>query len=184
VTTRLTLKILQQLGVVVPQLRCLLRDHLELVCDLGELAAGRRQACRGCAQVTLQLRHPRLERRLLTSGGLGSVPSGGFGGSYGSLGPLRSLFSRRSRSELLDLRLGESQPRRQRVLLGGSCCSSGLGGGGAVLRRLADGFKGRPCRRLTRRCSGRRHSGYDKLHLQLGPLCTEFKCCAGSPLTR
>jgi hypothetical protein len=48
------------------------------------------------------------------SSSLGGVPGGGFGGSSNGLGPLGGLFSRRrGRTELLDLGLGESQPRRQ-----------------------------------------------------------------------
>jgi hypothetical protein len=44
--------------------------------------------------------------------------------------------------ELFDLSLGESQPRRQRIPLGGSRYSGGLGGGGAIIRGLSGGFKG------------------------------------------
>jgi hypothetical protein len=46
-TTQLAPKILQQLGVALAQMRRLLGDHLELVRDLKELAAGRRQVRRG-----------------------------------------------------------------------------------------------------------------------------------------
>jgi hypothetical protein len=109
-TTRLTLKVLRQLGVALTQLRCLLGDHLELVRDLREQAAGRRQVRPGRTQVPLQLRHPRLERRLLTSSGLGSIPGGGFSGSGGGLGPLGGLLGRRrGRTELLDLGSTESR---------------------------------------------------------------------------
>jgi hypothetical protein len=56
VTTRLTIKILRQISVALAQLHRLLRDHLELVRDLGELAARRRQVRYCRAQVVLQLR--------------------------------------------------------------------------------------------------------------------------------
>jgi hypothetical protein len=108
-TTRLTLKVLRQLGVALAQPRRLLRDHLKLVGDLRELAAGRRQVYRGSAQVALQLRHPRLERRLLASNSLGGILGSGFGGSSGGLCPPSGLFSGCcGRTELLDLSLGES----------------------------------------------------------------------------
>jgi hypothetical protein len=74
------------------QLRRLLGDHLELVRNLGELAARRRQVRRGRAKITLQLRHPRLKHRLLVSGGLGGVPGGGLGSGRSSIGPFSGLL--------------------------------------------------------------------------------------------
>jgi hypothetical protein len=184
VTTRLTVKVLRQLGIVVPQLRRFLGDHLELVRNLGELAARGRQVRGGRAQITLQLRHPRLERRLLASGIPGGIPGGGLSGGRGGLGPLGDLLSRRrGRVKLLNLGLGERKPRRQRVPLGGSCCGGDLGGGGAILCLLAGGFKRRSCRRLARHGSSRRHPDYDKLHLQLGPFRTKLAYYAGPPPT-
>jgi hypothetical protein len=115
---------------------------------------------------------------------LGGVPGGGFGDSSGGLGPLGGLFSRRrGRTELLDLDLEKSQPRRERVLLGSSCGGGSLGGGGTVLRGLSGGFKGCLRRRLTHHRCGRHHSSHNELHLQLGPLRAELACCAGQPLT-
>jgi hypothetical protein len=103
---RLTVNILRQLGVGVPKLRLLLSYHLELVRNLGELTVCRRQVCHGHAQVTLQLGHPSIKRRLLTSGGLGGVPGSGLGCGHNSLRPLGGLLNGRSNCpELLDLKI-------------------------------------------------------------------------------
>jgi hypothetical protein len=82
---RLTIKILRQLDVGVPKLLRLLGYHLELVRNLGELAVCRRQVRRGRAQVMLQLGHPGLKHRLLTSGGLCGITGGGLSCGRSSL---------------------------------------------------------------------------------------------------
>jgi hypothetical protein len=98
----------RQLGIVVAQLRRLLGDHLELVRNLGELAARRRQVRRGRAQITLQLRQPRPKCCLLASSVLSGISGSGLSDGCSGLGPLGGLLSRRrGSSELLDLGLGE-----------------------------------------------------------------------------
>jgi hypothetical protein len=51
----------RQLDIVVAQLHCLLGDHLELVYDLGELAARRRQVRRGCTQTPSPMTSPSID---------------------------------------------------------------------------------------------------------------------------
>jgi hypothetical protein len=87
-TVQLTVKIQRQLGVGVTKSRLLLGEHLELVGDLGELAARRRQVRRGHAQVALQLRHLCFKLRLPTSSGLGGISGGSLGRGRSGLVPL------------------------------------------------------------------------------------------------
>jgi hypothetical protein len=156
-----------------------------LVGNLGELAARRCQVRRGCAQVTLQLRHPCFKCHLLASGGLGGVTGGRLGCGRSGLGPLGSLLSKRCGcSKLLNLGPGECQPRHQRVLLGGGRGGGSLGGGGAILCSLAGSFKGCPHTRLTRHSCSRRNLSHDKLHLQLSLFRTELSYLAGTSPTR
>jgi hypothetical protein len=131
--TQLTVKILRQLGVGIAKLHRLLGCHLELVGDLGELAACPRQVRRGHAQIALQLRHLCLKGRLLMSGSLRGISGGGLGCGRSGLGPLSGLLRRRcGRLKLLNFSLGECKPRRQRVPLSGGYCGNALDGGGSV----------------------------------------------------
>jgi hypothetical protein len=145
---------------------------------------GRRQVRRGTAQVALQLRHPHLERRLLASCSLGGVPGGNFGGGSSGPGPLSGLFGgRRGRAELLDLGLGESLPRRQRVPFGSGCSGGSLVSNGAVLRRLPGGFMDIRVDASLATAAAAATRATTSCIFQLSLLRAELTCRAGSPLT-
>jgi hypothetical protein len=86
---------LMAFSLMASDLRWASRARLRRIGGLGELAAHRRQVCRGRAQITLQLRHPRFKCRLLARGGLGGIPGGGLGCGRNGLGSLGGLLSRR-----------------------------------------------------------------------------------------